>query len=142
MKRSASKPINIIPFSQSTLTLQATEFFAELKDFSTLPGGLQRLAITWKFEYEGSDGVPFERAIIPGFSELRDALVARCPALTMVWLDGEDYLFDWRKSVDGVEKEFVTGDEGECLLFKGNAHSEWTYETDEARERRKESPAF
>jgi hypothetical protein len=48
----------------------------------------------------------------------RNTLLARCPALTTLWLDGEDFLFHWRGSLNGVEKEFVTADESECPLFK------------------------
>jgi hypothetical protein len=48
---------------------------------------------------------------VPGFAEI-------VPALTTLWLDGEDFLFHWRGSLNGVEKGFITADESECLLFK------------------------
>ncbi|KAJ6506791.1 hypothetical protein C8R45DRAFT_970577 [Mycena sanguinolenta] len=90
---------------------RATTFFAELGSLTAIPAGLQRLAIVWKFEYVDPDDVggPYTHEVeVPKMNELRDVLLERCPGLTTLWLDGVDFLFSWRKSLDGAEDEYST----------------------------------
>ncbi|KAJ7458870.1 hypothetical protein FB451DRAFT_1372087 [Mycena latifolia] len=80
----------------------ATVFFKALPDAPALPPTLKHLCLSWEFDPEF--GVP-PTDTLPDFTALRDALVARCPALVALWLDGEDFLFRWRKYSDGTAVE-------------------------------------
>ncbi|KAJ7135763.1 hypothetical protein C8R44DRAFT_976568 [Mycena epipterygia] len=71
-------------------------FFNMVAESVTFPPTLERLAMSWV--YRSDYIMEFERANpLPRFAYLRDALVARCPALTSLWLDGYNFLFRWRK---------------------------------------------
>ncbi len=55
------------------------------------------------------------RQIPPQFAQVRDVLVAQCPALEALWLDGDSFLFRWQKSsIDGTVREKRAIDRGEC----------------------------
>ncbi|KAJ6632235.1 hypothetical protein B0H10DRAFT_2206623 [Mycena sp. CBHHK59/15] len=89
---------------------QATTFFEALAETPTLPPTLERLALCWAFEYEDPENAPTADEL-PEFAELRDALVVRCPGLTVLWLDGHEFLFRWRKSsLDGTVDEGTADD--------------------------------
>ncbi|KAJ6506822.1 hypothetical protein C8R45DRAFT_970662 [Mycena sanguinolenta] len=107
---------------------RATTFFTELGDFPAFQATLQRLAIIWKFEYidqEDSD-VPYSHEVeVPKMNELRDVLVERCPGLTTLWLDGDDFLFHWRKSLDGADEEYSTVDEDEAKTRRKTFNEFW-----------------
>ncbi|KAJ7448614.1 hypothetical protein B0H11DRAFT_2080039 [Mycena galericulata] len=89
---------------------KAKEFFSELGDTPTLPSALERLAFAWEFEYEDSsdEETPWVHEM-DSFDPVRDALVIQCPALTTLWLDGDEYLFRWHKSPDGTEDQEHAG---------------------------------
>ncbi|KAJ7644769.1 hypothetical protein FB45DRAFT_898627 [Roridomyces roridus] len=92
-------------YEQAGKVERATDFFSTLAETPTLPPTLERLAITWKFD-EGLDPLcsPVER--IPDFPRMRDSLVGKCPDLKTLWLDGDDFLFGWRRySVRRVDRE-------------------------------------
>ncbi|KAJ7096095.1 hypothetical protein C8R44DRAFT_989397 [Mycena epipterygia] len=69
-------------------------FFLKLADAPILPPSLERLAISWECYEEHFDELSAYK--IPDFTQLRDALVARCPGLTWLWLDGFYFMFQWR----------------------------------------------
>ncbi|KAJ7805425.1 hypothetical protein B0H14DRAFT_2611419 [Mycena olivaceomarginata] len=70
--------------------IQATMFFDALMDISTLPATLERLALTWDFEYD----------------EPEEALTADFPAFA------DEFLFHWRRLLDGSEVETTAEDAG------------------------------
>ncbi|KAJ7445659.1 hypothetical protein FB451DRAFT_1292735 [Mycena latifolia] len=80
----------------------ATSFFKTLPDALALPPTLQHLGFSLNFTHE-FEIVPSDAP--PNFPTLRNALLARCPALASLWLDGEDFLFSWSKDVDGTVVE-------------------------------------
>ncbi|KAJ7662293.1 hypothetical protein B0H17DRAFT_1093782 [Mycena rosella] len=80
----------------------ATGFFETLAKTPLLPPSLKYLRLSWDFQSDIEDASSPPADKLPDFAALRDALVARCPALTALWLDGEDFLFQWRKSLDGT----------------------------------------
>jgi hypothetical protein len=71
------------------------------------------LGLTCVFEYDDPETAP--PGDVPEFGELRDALVARYPSLTALWFDGQDFLFHWRKLLDGSEVEDTAKDADECI---------------------------
>ncbi|KAJ7359889.1 hypothetical protein DFH08DRAFT_1075216 [Mycena albidolilacea] len=87
---------------------RATTFFDELMDISTLPATLERLALTWELEYDEPEEAL--TADFPAFDELRDALVWRCPSIKALWLDSHEFLFHWRRLLDGSEVEDTAED--------------------------------
>jgi hypothetical protein len=88
-------------------------FFDAPMDIFTLPATLERLALTWEFEYEEPEEAL--TADFPTFGELRDVLVGRWPNLKGLWLDSDEFLFHWRKLLDGSEVEATAEDAGECI---------------------------
>ncbi|KAJ7448647.1 hypothetical protein B0H11DRAFT_2080161 [Mycena galericulata] len=84
--------------------------FSELAETPALPTSLVRLAISWYFQYNVSDEEELEVQKVHDFDAVRDALVAQCPALTRLWLDGDEFLFYWRKSLDGAEVQGYADD--------------------------------
>ncbi|KAJ7445847.1 hypothetical protein FB451DRAFT_1376026, partial [Mycena latifolia] len=55
-----------------------------------------------------------DRATLPDFGALRDALVARCPALGSLWFDGDDFVYRWCKDVNGIVVEATTVNFGDA----------------------------
>ncbi|KAJ7701609.1 hypothetical protein B0H14DRAFT_3527604 [Mycena olivaceomarginata] len=87
-----------------------SNFFLELADSPFLPPCLERLAISWECYDEFSEALCTKRSTykLPDFRKLRDALVARCPGLTWLWLCGIYYLFEWRDpNPYGAVKEYI-----------------------------------
>ncbi|KAF7341841.1 L-aminoadipate-semialdehyde dehydrogenase [Mycena sanguinolenta] len=106
----------------------ATTFFTELEDFTAFQATLQRLAIIWRFEYidqDESDEAYSHEVEIPKLNELRDVLVERCPGLTTLWLDGDDFLFHWRKSSQGADEEYSTVDEDDAKTRRKTLNDFW-----------------
>ncbi|KAJ6498888.1 hypothetical protein C8R45DRAFT_1210775 [Mycena sanguinolenta] len=78
-----------------------------LGDPSVLPIGLERMAFRRAIKYKGN----VKRALaidVPEFNNLRDALERDYPALTTFWFDGHNFLFQRRKSLDGVKEGVAT----------------------------------
>ncbi|KAF8206851.1 hypothetical protein K438DRAFT_1756195 [Mycena galopus ATCC 62051] len=84
----------------------ATKFLAELIDFTSFPAELRQLALDWNFFYTDHEVAMYSYQLeVPQFDELRDILVARLLALTKLWLDTDNFLFNWRKTQDGAEDQ-------------------------------------
>ncbi|KAJ7798848.1 hypothetical protein B0H14DRAFT_2904883 [Mycena olivaceomarginata] len=79
-----------------------SNFLIEFAETSTLVVSLEQLALTCEVDY---DAGPMN---VPEFDELRDALVARYPRLTALWFDARQFLFHWRKLLDGSEVKYTT----------------------------------
>ncbi|KAJ7480673.1 hypothetical protein FB451DRAFT_1394748 [Mycena latifolia] len=88
---------------------QATSFFNSLSEAPALPPTLKHLALTWEFEYGAFDDAP-PCGALPDLGSLRDALLARCPDLAFLWLDGHDFLLRWCKYPDGTVDEHTLAD--------------------------------
>ncbi|KAJ7135791.1 hypothetical protein C8R44DRAFT_976583, partial [Mycena epipterygia] len=71
-------------------------FFKMVAESAALPPTLERLAMSWVYRSDYFLEVEMVNPL-PRFAYLRDTLVARCPALTSLWLDGYNFLFRWRK---------------------------------------------
>ncbi|KAJ7644688.1 hypothetical protein FB45DRAFT_298753 [Roridomyces roridus] len=88
---------------------RATDFFSTFADTPDLPSTLQRLSISWEFEFESEDAEDAPVAStenIPDFLAMRDKLRERCPALGTLWLDGHDFMFRWRQLLDREEESY------------------------------------
>ncbi|KAJ7821692.1 hypothetical protein B0H14DRAFT_3146632 [Mycena olivaceomarginata] len=82
-------------------------FFLKLADVPFLPPALERLAISWDC-YDQESCYELSAYMVPDFSQMRDALVARCPGLNWLWLNGIYFRFEWRDPMpDGTVKEFT-----------------------------------
>ncbi|KAF8155016.1 hypothetical protein K438DRAFT_2026556 [Mycena galopus ATCC 62051] len=82
-------------------------FFLKLASVPFLPPALERLAICWDC-YDDESCFELSAYKVPDFPQLRDALVARCPGLTWLWLHGIYFRFEWRDPMpDGTVKEFT-----------------------------------
>ncbi|KAJ6481768.1 hypothetical protein C8R45DRAFT_1215592 [Mycena sanguinolenta] len=102
----------------------AGAFFSQLH-LAAVPARLQRLAMTCQFEnLDELDFWPedFDAHIL---DELRDVLVKRCPGLTTLWLDGDGFLFCWRRSLNGMEYEYFTADEDEARTKRKTFDDFW-----------------
>ncbi|KAJ7776909.1 hypothetical protein DFH07DRAFT_979118 [Mycena maculata] len=69
-----------------------------------VPPGLACLVLECTFAYPDGAGA------VPGLPAVRDALVARCPRLTSLWIDGHNFLLQWRKAPDGTLHERALDD--------------------------------
>ncbi|KAJ6477876.1 hypothetical protein C8R47DRAFT_643870 [Mycena vitilis] len=104
---------------QNGVNRQATTFFDALADAFVLPNILEHLALVWQFNFDAFAIVPTaERP--PEFHKLRDALVAKCPALKTLWIDGYDFLYQWRKVRDGTYVEESVDTYDGAALLRGN----------------------
>ncbi|KAJ7480696.1 hypothetical protein FB451DRAFT_1238243 [Mycena latifolia] len=101
------------------------KFLETLADDPALPPALKCLSLSWDFEFvlEEFDESPVDQ--LPNFPVLRDALVARCPDLTSIWIDGNDALFQWRKSLDGTVVEATTDDPDDMEAMRDGFISFW-----------------
>ncbi|KAJ7673715.1 hypothetical protein DFH06DRAFT_749342 [Mycena polygramma] len=110
---------------QDGVNRHATTFFDALANTLVLPYTLEHLAFLWEFEFDAFAIEPTaERQ--PEFHELRDALVARSPALKTLWLDGHDFLYQWRKVRDGTCVEASADTYTHAALLRGNLSEFWT----------------
>ncbi|KAF8143878.1 hypothetical protein K438DRAFT_1875094 [Mycena galopus ATCC 62051] len=69
-------------------------FFQNLRTAPSLSPALERLAISWECDLDEYEGL--SAYTVPDLLSLRDALRARCPQLTALWLDGFYFKCDWR----------------------------------------------
>ncbi|KAJ7246877.1 hypothetical protein B0H12DRAFT_1324979 [Mycena haematopus] len=87
-------------------TPQATSFLPMLASNPLLPSTLQSLSLEWDFPFQygstdsakGNDPAAPDPADVPDFAILRTELLAKCPALTYIFLDGYHFLFLWWKT--------------------------------------------
>jgi hypothetical protein len=113
------------------LNLQPTSFFKVLAATALLPETLQSLSLRWWFPFDsgstdsakGNDPSPPDPTDIPDFTGLREELIAKCAALTLIFLDGYHILFWWRKiEWDGTVREATAYNYGE---FEGRNFSQF-----------------
>ncbi|KAJ7107702.1 hypothetical protein C8R44DRAFT_804096, partial [Mycena epipterygia] len=100
----------------------ATSFLKALGENPTLPPTLEHLALSWEIN-SWSDEAP-KCTAAPNLAELRDAL-ARCPTLTSLWIDGQDYLLRWRKFPDGMVDECTTYDKDDARSMREELGAFW-----------------
>ncbi|KAJ7124017.1 hypothetical protein C8R43DRAFT_1135805 [Mycena crocata] len=88
---------------------QVTPFFQTLADTCVVPTTLRTISLA--IVYEWWFALPLA-GDFPEPADLRDALVARCADLTSFWLDGEYFVFRWRKLSDGrIDEAIVDADD-------------------------------
>ncbi|KAJ6518285.1 hypothetical protein C8R47DRAFT_1312714 [Mycena vitilis] len=78
-------------------------FFHALADTAGLPPTLEHLALSWAFDqwiFDLNGFVSRPPSATPDQVHLRDAFLARCPALKTMWFDGHTFLYHWRKGID------------------------------------------
>ncbi|KAF7345859.1 L-aminoadipate-semialdehyde dehydrogenase [Mycena venus] len=96
---------------------------AFLENITRVPTWLEFLSIRWKnseAEYSSSDSEDDASTSDGGTGESRHiielrTLVARCPALTSVWIENDDFLFRWHRLFDGTVDERTALDAGEFI---------------------------
>ncbi|KAJ7838210.1 hypothetical protein B0H14DRAFT_1089448 [Mycena olivaceomarginata] len=112
-------------------TPQATALLPTLAASPLLPYTLHSLSLAWDFPFtygstdsaQGNDPAPPDSSAIPGFHDMRGALVGRCPGLRYIFLDGYHFLFMWWTD-EGWEASAQSFDEAEVLRAQ---HSERKY---------------
>ncbi|KAJ6469112.1 hypothetical protein DFH09DRAFT_1479371 [Mycena vulgaris] len=98
--------LSLLPDAEEdgAFTPQATSLLPMLPT-TALPHTLQSLSLTWGFPFQygstdstqGNDPAPPSPTSIPDFAHLRGELVAKCPALRYIFLDGYHFLGLWWK---------------------------------------------
>ncbi|KAJ7359894.1 hypothetical protein DFH08DRAFT_801655 [Mycena albidolilacea] len=83
-------------------------FFNELMDISTLPATLERLVLTWEFEYKEMEEAL--TADFPTFDGLQHVLMGEYLSLKALWLNSHDLVFHWCKLLDGSKVEATIED--------------------------------
>ncbi|KAJ7844029.1 hypothetical protein B0H13DRAFT_2364481 [Mycena leptocephala] len=100
-------------------------FFLKLADVPFLPPALERLAISWDC-YDQESCLELSAYTVPDFSQMRDALVARCPGLNWLWLNGIYFRFEWRVPMpDGTVKEFTAKNFMDAYVQGGEIFDDW-----------------
>ncbi|KAF7344702.1 L-aminoadipate-semialdehyde dehydrogenase [Mycena venus] len=102
----------------------ATSFFEALAHTPVLPPTLQRLALSWEFEYHDLECEPTVNDP-PDLPRLRDVLTERCPRLQSLWLDGHDFLLQWRKAIDGICVEASADNAAEVASMRKDFAKWW-----------------
>ncbi|KAJ7145637.1 hypothetical protein C8R44DRAFT_896735 [Mycena epipterygia] len=99
---------------------EADEFFETLIEHSPLSIDIQKLAIHW--EYVGGPAMGFGP---PDLNEVKEALISKHPAMKMLWIDGSEVMYLWRKghaaiqyAYDGKPEEAKERREDLRLLWK------------------------
>ncbi|KAF8188469.1 hypothetical protein K438DRAFT_2019268 [Mycena galopus ATCC 62051] len=100
-------------------------FFVKLASVPFLPPALERLAICWDC-YDDESCFELSAYKVPDFPQLRDALVARCPGLTWLWLHGIYFRFEWRDPMpDGTMREFTAKNFTDSYVQWGEIFHDW-----------------
>ncbi|KAJ7448591.1 hypothetical protein B0H11DRAFT_2289683 [Mycena galericulata] len=102
---------------------EVTSFFRMLTEKPTLPATLEHLAIFWKVQY-GHNAEPREPEL-PALPALRDALLAGCPNLKCFWLDGHDYLLQWRRWPGGWVVERIAKNPHDAEVLRKDFDAFW-----------------
>ncbi|KAJ6486698.1 hypothetical protein C8R45DRAFT_995566 [Mycena sanguinolenta] len=96
----AELQLTLIPTERGELLAQRMISFLKMLPSSPLPSTLHSFSLNWKFSrYKKSDRRTVSLPPIPDFAVLGAELIAKCPALTYIDLDGYHFLFLWRKFV-------------------------------------------
>ncbi|KAJ7149259.1 hypothetical protein C8R43DRAFT_1193010 [Mycena crocata] len=111
---------------QDGVNTQAASFFRALANDPPLPPTLRHLALSWQFSYDIADDVvdPTSGGD-PPLTALRDVVVARCPALTTLWLNGGDYVLQWWKWRDGTVEEYTAQTRADAKIFHADFRGFW-----------------
>ncbi|KAJ6574550.1 hypothetical protein B0H19DRAFT_1124774 [Mycena capillaripes] len=115
--------------ADSGFTPQPTVFLPMLSASPFLPSTLQSLSLDWDFPFEygstesaqGNDPAAPAPGDIPDFntnSGLRNELIARCPRLSYIFLDGYHFLYVWWKTSWVWEATAHGFDDAEVLRAK------------------------
>ncbi|KAF8155349.1 hypothetical protein K438DRAFT_1777705 [Mycena galopus ATCC 62051] len=116
---------------QLTFTVDDGEFIDEpasvikmLPSSVILPRTLESISLNWydpEFMISDEEDMPGppDPTELPDFACVRDTLIAKCPALTHLFLDGYNFLFEWRKT-SSLVREFTaySFDEAEVIRAK------------------------
>ncbi|KAJ6590763.1 hypothetical protein B0H10DRAFT_2233570 [Mycena sp. CBHHK59/15] len=108
--------LTLLPYVEEhdELTTEPTSFLPMLAANALLPSTLISLSLDW-------DSVsPPDPADIPNFTGLRDELIARCPGLNYIFLDGYHFLYVWWKTSWVWEATAHSYDDAEALRAKKN----------------------
>ncbi|KAF7349613.1 hypothetical protein MSAN_01687000 [Mycena sanguinolenta] len=96
------------PERDGSFTPEPTSFLKMLVSNDLLPSTLQSLSLEWDlFQYdtdstEANDPIAPDPADVPELATLRAGLMAKCPALTYIFLNGFHFLFLWWKTSSSV----------------------------------------
>ncbi|KAJ7107731.1 hypothetical protein C8R44DRAFT_804160 [Mycena epipterygia] len=101
----------------------AASFLKALGQNPSLPPTLEHLALSWEINSWWDEALSCTAA--PSLTELRDALESRCPALTSLWIDGQDYLLRWRKFPDGMVDECTTYNKDDARFMREELGAFW-----------------
>ncbi|KAF8194452.1 hypothetical protein K438DRAFT_2017495 [Mycena galopus ATCC 62051] len=94
-----------VQLSPDGINRQATAFFSALAYRPIVPRTLEHLSISWEFtsvDYDETRASHPRTDDLPDLTGLGMALMAGCPALTFLWLDGHDFMLHWRTSPSGT----------------------------------------
>ncbi|KAJ7752563.1 hypothetical protein B0H16DRAFT_1887146 [Mycena metata] len=94
-------------------------FFHALPATPNLPSTLRNLAISWDWLNYTENDQSLD------FSELHDALVARCPFLTSLWFDGYTFLFHWHQMADGTVKDGLADNFDDAEITRESFEAFW-----------------
>ncbi|KAJ6486704.1 hypothetical protein C8R45DRAFT_1074548 [Mycena sanguinolenta] len=94
--------LTLLPSEPHELLAQRTKLFLKMLPSSPLPSSLHSLSFRWDLAGYKSGGPETDfkphAADMLDFPALRAELVAKCPALACIFLDGYHFLFLWRKT--------------------------------------------
>ncbi|KAJ7770027.1 hypothetical protein B0H16DRAFT_1517094 [Mycena metata] len=79
---------------------EADALFEAMVWHSPLTPNIRKLALHWEYL---SDAKPTPNFGCPDVNELKDALVSQHPELKVVWVDGSDTMYLWRRGSDVVQ---------------------------------------
>ncbi|KAJ7156200.1 hypothetical protein C8R46DRAFT_1115390 [Mycena filopes] len=111
---------DVSPFEPDT-------FFDDIAWHSSLPTGLQKLAIHW--QQVGTRYLHDLEYNCPDVNELKEALVAQHPDLRVLWVDGSGTMYFWRKGREVIQYDDEGAEEdeglGECEERRRVLRVEW-----------------
>ncbi|KAJ6486886.1 hypothetical protein C8R45DRAFT_1074665 [Mycena sanguinolenta] len=108
--------LTLIPDAEEEdgFTPQVTSFLKMFASNPLLPGTLQSLSLEWDLT-DQYDDFPPDHVNNLDFVVLRAELMANCPALTYIFLDGHHFCFLWWKTLSVWEASARTFDDAEVI---------------------------
>ncbi|KAJ7057674.1 hypothetical protein C8F01DRAFT_1150624 [Mycena amicta] len=86
-------------------------FFSMLPRIATMPQSLLVLSIRLSFSYNAARGLKFRHDTSESdLASVQEALVGCCPNLSYLWLDGDLFLYHWRRAGSCTYNFFGDGD--------------------------------
>ncbi|KAJ6486699.1 hypothetical protein C8R45DRAFT_995568 [Mycena sanguinolenta] len=110
--------LTLDPTEHGELLTRRMTLFLEMLPSSPLPSTLHSLSLNWRFHNYNIDRrmVPsLLPADMPDFAVLRAELIAKCPALACIFLDGYHFLFLWKKTSSVWEATAYTHSDAEII---------------------------